>query len=102
MGVLIGFIRAEVWVLLGGLAIIVVYQMLTGRISCRSLLYGEDGKLSTARVQLLAATLVAAFAYISQVISQPGELPAVPAWLLVGLGGSELVYLWGKASEPGG
>ena len=102
MGVLTGFIRAEVWVLLGSLVIVVVYQMLTGRISFRSLLYGEDGNLSTARVQLLVATLVAAFAYVSQIISRPGEFPAIPAWLLVGLGGSELIYLWGKASTPGG
>lgn len=102
MGALSVFLQIEIGVLLAGLAIIVVYQMLTGRISPRSLLSDKDGSLSAARVQLLAATLVAAFAYISQVFNQPTELPAVPAWLLVGLGGSEIIYLWGKASKPGG
>lgn len=102
MGVLISVIRVEVWVLLGGLTIVVAYQLLTGRISVRGLLSGPDGNLSAARVQLLVATLVGAFVYLSQVISQPGELPTVPTWLLVGLGGSELIYLWGKASKSGG
>ena len=102
MGVLTNVLRVEIEVLLASLAIIIVYKMLTGRINLHGLLSGEDGNPSAARVQLLVATLVAAFAYLSQVIDQPGEFPAVPTWLLLGLGGSQIVYLWSKAQKGGG
>jgi len=94
--------RIEMWVLLGSLAVVVAYQLLTGRISVRGLLSGDDGKPSASRVQLLIATLVAALTYLSQVVSHPSEFPTVPSWLLMGLAGSQIIYLWGKTREKGG
>ena len=96
------FMQIEIGVLLAALAIVVLYQMLTGRISLRGLLSGDDGKPSAARVQLLVATLVAALAYLAEVASHPSEFPAVPSWLLMGLAGSQIIYLWGKTREKGG
>jgi hypothetical protein len=59
------FIDFELWMLLGGLAAVVGYQLLTGRINTRGLLNDKRTKLiDPGRVQLLAATLVAAAAYL--------------------------------------
>jgi len=51
---------------------------------------------SPGRVQLLIATVVAAFLYVSQVIKDPSGFPDFPAnWLLL-FGASHMVYLGGK------
>jgi len=99
----------------------VALKLLTGEINMGYLFYGRkndtgqpivgaDGKMlgrkrqdtpyfSPERVQLLVFTLAAAFSYLTQVLNNahPGTLPPVPdSWLAV-LGGSNLVYLGGKA-----
>jgi hypothetical protein len=100
---------------------IVVIQLLTGQISTKNLLYGRkndtgepivgtDGLpkgrkkddsiyFSPERVQLLLFTLGAAFYYLTQVLNNPnpGTFPPLPqSWPAV-IGGSNAIYLGGKA-----
>jgi hypothetical protein len=95
-------------------------QLFTGQISTKNLLYGRkndadqpfidaDGTrrlkkenslyFSPERVQLLMFTLSAAFYYLTQVMnnSHPGILPDVPKSWTETMGGSNAIYLGGKA-----
>ena len=97
---LVPIIRLEIWLILGGLALIVSYQMLTGRINMSGLFDDKVTRgLSPGRVQLLVLTLAGAGYYLLLVAQQPpdGSFPPVPEaiWLLAG--GGNLVYLAGKA-----
>jgi hypothetical protein len=94
------------WIVLMGLAIlagIIFVELLTRRINTRYLLHGlrRDGThyLSPERVQLLIATLAVAFTYLSEslVTGHNGRLPDVPESWLLALGGSQSIYLGGKA-----
>ena len=100
---------------------IVAGQLFTGQISTKKLLFGrkndtgqpifdENGRFlkrkkedtayfSPERVQLLLMTLGAAFYYLTQVLNNPnpGEFPPLPASWPAVLGGSNAVYLGGKA-----
>ena len=96
-------------------------QLFTGQISTKNLLYGRkndtgqpildaNGEVksrkkedtlyfSPERVQLLLLTLGAAFHYLTQVLNNanPGTFPPLPtSWPAV-LGGSNALYLGGKA-----
>src|ERR1700675_698255 len=112
----------EVQLFLLALFGIVVTQLLTGQISTKNLLYGRmndtgdpivgaDGVtrnlkkkedtlyFSPERVQLLLFTLGAAFYYLTQVFNNPnpGTFPPLPlSWPAV-IGGSNAIYLGGKA-----
>ena len=113
----------EVQLFLLALFGIVVMQILTGQISTKNLLYGRkndtgdpivgaDGLthgmkkkkedtlyFSPERVQLLLFTLGAAFYYLTQVLNNPnpGTFPPLPqSWPAV-IGGSNAIYLGGKA-----
>ncbi|MGR3309723.1 MAG: hypothetical protein ACUZ77_03015 [Candidatus Brocadiales bacterium] len=47
------FVRYEIWFLLLGFALVIAYQILTGKINTKGLLLDkETGKLSPGRVQL--------------------------------------------------
>ncbi len=97
---LIPLIRFEVWLILGGLALVVAYKMLTGRINMQGLFDDKvTHELSPGRVQLLVLTLVGAAYYLLLVAQQPpdGSLPPVPEEVLLLVGGSNLVYLGAKA-----
>ena len=97
---LIPFIRLEVWLTLGGLALVVAYKMLTGPINMRGLLDDKvSGALSPGRVQLLVFTVVGAGYYLLLAIERApsGKLPDIPEEVLLLVGGSQLVYLGGKA-----
>jgi hypothetical protein len=101
---------------------IVLGQLFTGQISTKNLLYGRksdagepildaDGKktgfkkkentlyFSPERVQLLMFTLSAGFYYLTQVLNSktPGTLPDVPTSWTTAMGGSNAIYLGGKA-----
>jgi len=114
-------VRWEVQVFLLALFGIVAMQLLTGQISTKNLLYGRkndtgeaivgaDGLtkgrktddtpyFSPERVQLLLFTLGAAFYYLTQVLNNPnpGTFPPLPqSWPAV-VGGSNAIYLGGKA-----
>lgn len=103
---LIPFIRFEIWLILGGLALIVGYKLLTRGINTAGLLQDkvqdkEHVGLSPSRIQLLLFTLVGAGAYLASVPEMferaAPRLPEVPPELLVLLGGSQAVYLGGKS-----
>ena len=99
---LIPLIRFEVWLILAVLALLVGYQMLTGKIYTTGLLQDKEHKdLSPVRVQLLLFTLIGAGSYLALVgdtiETWSPSLPAVPAELLLLLGGSHAVYLVGKS-----
>ncbi len=87
--------RLEVLFILIGMAIVIAYRMLTGRINVRGLLSDrEDGGFSVSRAQLLVLTLVGLILFIARVAgSKPGTLPDVPQELLAAVGGSNGVYL---------
>jgi hypothetical protein len=100
---LVKIVRWEILSFLVALAATVVFQLLTGRINMNGLLrvkLGESrGNLSPPRVQLLLATLGAAMYYVLATLetAKMGKLPELPdAWPAV-LGGSNLIYLGGKA-----
>jgi len=81
--------------------VIVVYQILTGRIWLGGLLYERDvtGLMvySPARLQLLLITIVGAVQYVLLFSQDPTKLPAVDGFTLTGLGGSQGLYLVSKA-----
>jgi hypothetical protein len=88
-------------ILVGGLFGIVFWKVLTGGISLSGLLYGDrrDGgvEFSPGRVQLLIVTLTVGLYYLIQVIQNPTAFPDIPTSWLAALGGSQTVYLGGKA-----
>ena len=95
-------ITFQMWFLLGALALIVGYKMLTGRINTSGLLEDKERRsLSPSRIQLLLFTFVGAGAYLAAVPEMfeaaAPRLPEVPVELLVLLGGSHAVYLGGKS-----
>ena len=100
---------------------IVAAQLLSGQISTKNLLYGRksdadqpirdaDGNkvglktenslyFSPERVQLLMFTLSTGVYYLTQVMNNttPGTLPDVPSSWTTAMGGSNAIYLGGKA-----
>src|SRR5262245_6782415 len=89
-------------ILLGFFAI-VLWKMLSGTIPLDGLLETVDERgqrsFSPGRAQLLIFTLLVAGRYLLAVIQNPNSnsLPALPPEMLVVLGGSQAVYLGGKA-----
>ena len=88
---------------IAGPALLVMWQLLVGRINMRGLLHGRrrDGSeyFSPERVQLLIGTLAFAGTYLGELARAipHGSLPDVaPRWLFL-LGGSHAVYLGRKA-----
>ncbi len=98
MSNLAAFVRLEISFWLIGLVSIVVYQMLTGRINTRRMLHEKDEahRYSPGRLQLLVLVLANAFFYLLQVVQNPTRLPEIPPELVLGLGGSNAIYLGGK------
>jgi len=70
---LVSFARIEVGLVLIALALVVGYQLLSGKINMDGLLLEKTatgvGGYSPARLQLLLLTLVAAFYFISEVVT---------------------------------
>jgi hypothetical protein len=99
MTLLIKIMCIEVWVFLAGLAAVLVYKILTGRVRLSGLLLGEEGLLteerllSVSRVQLIFITLIAALYYMAQVVNNPTQFPEVPDTLLYILGASNVLHL---------
>ena len=85
---------------LGAIAAIIFMQLLTGGINTRWLLYERRNSqhyFSPGRVQLLVLTLGGALNYQATALQASQALPPVPAEWLAILGGSNGVYLAGKA-----
>jgi hypothetical protein len=94
--------------LLGGFFAVVAWKLLTGGIRLDYLLYGSrrdrtDGGytefFSPGRVQLLIVTILTASYYVLQVIHDPTKFPEIPAAWVAALGGSQAIYLGGKAQS---
>jgi len=82
---------------------VVAVGLLNGTINSRYLLFGtrRDGTryFSPERVQLLIASIVIAAMYFADALelAHTGQLPDIPAGWLAVLGGSQALYLTGKA-----
>ena len=101
-----GMTRAAAYVALtfiAALAVCVVARLSNGGINTRGLLHGRkaDGSLylSPERAQLLLFTIWTALSYFLNVIETRGDgkLPDIAPMTLALLGGSQGVYLLGKA-----
>ena len=93
----------EVSVLLAGFLGIVLWKILTSKINLDGLLSGDDASGNTSfspgRAQLLILTLLVALQYVMQVIHNPAAFPQIPGSWVAALGGSQAVYLGGKAQS---
>lgn len=86
-------LRYEVWILAGGLALILVYRLLIGGINTRGMLNDKGtGQYSPARLQLFLFTLVGAVYYAS-VCYQSRCFVKVPSEVIAVLGGSNGFYV---------
>ena len=97
---IIRILHFELLSFLYGLAAIVVYQMLTGRINLTGLLTQKDGtdQTSPERIQLLLSTIAAGARYVGEVAtSTSGTLPDIPSSWLYLMGGSSSIYVLRKA-----
>jgi hypothetical protein len=94
------FVAAELAVLVGGLAIIVAYKLLTGGINMVGLLSSKStdrrGEFSPARLQMLVATIVGAATW-GLGFASSGQIPEPPRDLLLLLAGSHALYLGSKS-----
>lgn len=101
MSTLATFVGVETGVLLAAFAIVIAYQMLTGRISTKGMFTEKkaEGGYSPIRLQLLVLSLAGLGVYLAEVIgsTDASKLPEVPVALVALLGGSNLVYLLGKS-----
>lgn len=110
MHLLITIVSWIVGLLLGGLVVLILFRMLTGQINMHNLLYGRmsDGTryLSPERVQLMIFTVWVALFYLfdtfeTRFLNPTPEtahtLPEVNTQTLTLLGGSQTIYLLGKA-----
>jgi hypothetical protein len=105
MNLLATVAKWEIALFLAALAAAVATQLLNGQINTRRMLCGRiTGPppryyFSPERVQLLAVTLVAAIHYLGLVLTNPtpGTFPAVPEAVAAVVGGSNALYLGGKA-----
>ena len=100
MNLLIPLIRFELWLLIGGLALVVTYKMLTGGINMSGLLDDKATRaLSPERVQLLVFTVIGAGYYLllAMETASSARLPDIPEEVVLLLGGSHFVYLGGKS-----
>ena len=93
--------RFELVVFVCGLAILVVYKMLTGEINTARMLDdkpggNQRGEFTATRLQLLIVTVLFAGDLLVQVISQ-SQFPAIPQELLLALACSHGLYLVNKS-----
>lgn len=90
----------ESWALLGGFALVIGYQMLTGRINMKGLLLDKKTKMfSPGRIQLLVFTIGFAMYFLSNISMQDPYFPEIPEEVLWLLGASQSGYLGFKAKN---
>src|SRR5262245_55519847 len=94
--------------LLVGFFGVIAWKLLTGGICLDYLLYGSRRDrtgggytqfFSPSRVQLLIVTILTASYYLLQVIHDPTKFPEIPGAWVAALGGSQAMYLGGKAQS---
>ena len=105
------FLRTSTLVFLIALALIIFYQLLTGKINMRRLLFAKGRSaagpstrrwtsgLSSSRIQLLVVTIGVSIFLLAKVVRDPGEFTEIPTGLLVLVAGSQIVYLARKANN---
>ncbi len=106
MTTLMKLARYQVEFLLGGLAAVVAFQIITRKINTKGILSDNTGNFSPARLQLLMFTFGVAFYVLGKVLSsiaagKPG-FPDLDPNILVVLGGSHALYLGAKAVPMSG
>jgi len=94
-------------ILLGGFFGVVLWKLCAGEIRLDELLEGDirdpgspDGYstyVSAGRVQSFVISVFVASYYLLQVLRNPKVFPALPNELVAALGGSQALYLGGKA-----
>ena len=112
-------LKYEILLFLGALALIVSYQLLTGRINMHRLHFAKGGAaggpstgektnpstqrrtngLSPSRIQLLVITIGVAIYLLAEVVRDPSQFPETPTGLLLLMAGSEAIYLARKANN---
>jgi len=97
--------RWEMFILLGGLMVVVACKLMMGSVNLSGLLMVKGGvddeTFSPARSQMLMSTMLAAMYYLLQVITNPSStsIPDVPMPLVGLLGASHMIYLGGKVQS---
>jgi hypothetical protein len=107
---MLGAARLVYWggmIVVGGLFGLIAWRLFTGEISLDFLLYGDrrdrtkrsgySAFFSPGRTQLLIATILTAGYYLLQLMHDPTTFPKIPVAWVVALGGSQAIYLGGKA-----
>jgi len=92
-------------VLIGGLFAVVLWKLSSGEIALDDLFAGHrreaDGTYteyeSAGRVQSFLATIAVAGYYLLKVFQDPHRFPDIPPEMVIALGGSQAIYLGGKA-----
>lgn len=105
------FLRTSTLVFLIALALIIFYQLLTGKINMRRLLFAKGRSaagpstrrwtsgLSSSRIQLLVVTIGVSIYLLAKVVRDPGEFIEIPTGLLLLMTGSGTIYLARKANN---
>ena len=105
------FLRSSTLIFLAALALIVTYQLLTGKINARRVLLAKGraavgpltrrwtGELSPSRIQLLVVTIGVSIYLLAKVVRDPGDFSEIPTGLLLLLAGSQILYLTRKANK---
>ena len=97
------FISLEIFLILMGIMLVVIYKILTGKINTNGLLFDknntENQQISPGRIQLLLFTFMGALFYFMQVMANPDILPEIPSEYLYILFGSNAIYLGGKSTS---
>jgi hypothetical protein len=109
---MISVARLAYWegiILVSGFFCVFAWRLFSGQISLNGLLWGirRDQRnpsgfsafFSPARTQLLMVTILTTGYYLLQVIHDPTTFPKIPVAWMVALGGSQALYLGGKAQS---
>ncbi len=111
MGSVTIILKVEILIFLGALAFIVFYQLLTGKINMRRLLFAKGrataspstqrrtSGLSPSRIQLLVVSIGVAIYLLAEVVRDPSQFPEIPFGLLLLMAGSETIYLARKVNN---
>lgn len=101
MASLARLIRVEIIFLIGGFTLIVFWKLLTGGVRLNGLLTAKAQNsqrvFSPGRAQLLVFTIFTGLEYLIQTLHDPSRLPRLPSTLVATMGGSQAIYLAGKA-----
>jgi len=119
MGSVTTVLKYEILLFLGALALIIFYQLLTGKINMRRLLFAKGravaspsiqrktsplpgqrtSGLSPSRIQLLVVSIGVAIYLLAEVLRDPSQFPEIPTGLLLLMAGSETIYLARKVNN---